>query len=47
MFHQGRGGLRNRVHRATTILCKTTALSARGGGGSGGSGQGLKNQRRW
>lgn len=29
MFHQGRGGLRNRVHPATTILCKTTALSAR------------------
>ncbi|MFS4687419.1 DUF444 family protein [Klebsiella quasipneumoniae subsp. similipneumoniae] len=22
MFHQGRGGLRNRVHRATTICAK-------------------------
>jgi uncharacterized sporulation protein YeaH/YhbH (DUF444 family) len=28
MFHQGRGGLRHRVHRVTTTSCKTTALSA-------------------
>ena len=30
MFHQGRGGLRNRVHPGQRpFLCKTTALSAR------------------
>ena len=28
MFHQGRGGLRHRVHPVTTILCRMTALNA-------------------
>ncbi len=41
MFHQGRGGLRHRVHRAMTISSRMTELNVpRGGGGGSGSGQG-------
>ncbi len=42
MFHQGRGGLRNRVHPGNDHFVQTTALNVPqgGGGGSGGSGQG-------